>query len=165
MIQLRTIEQADPQEIQEMANNKAVAINLRDAFPHPYTLADANFFLELCSNGALGKVFALYADEVFVGVGSLIPQTGEHRINAEIGYWLGEAYWGKGYATEAVKQLVAFAFNDLGLTRVYAYIFSFNTASMRVLEKCGFQAEAVLKDSIIKEGIIYDEHLYSIRKR
>ncbi len=71
-------------------------------------------------------------------------------------------HWGNGYATEAVKQLVAIAFNQLGIHRVYVKIFEYNVASMRVLEKIGFEKEAIIKLSVIKEGRIFNEYIYSI---
>ena len=91
-----------------------------------------------------------------------IPQSDVYRINAEIGYWIGEQYWRNGYATEAVKQLVALAFNQLGINRIYVDVFEYNVASMRVLEKIGFEKEAIIKLSVIKEGRIFNEYIYSI---
>ncbi|TDO21266.1 GNAT family N-acetyltransferase [Pedobacter duraquae] len=162
MIELKTIQDISPKDIQQLANNYAVKKNLRDSFPFPYSIEDATSFLELVSAGQLGHVFAIVSNNKFIGVGSLIPQNNEHRFNAEIGYWIGELYWGSGYATEAVNLLVQFAFGNLNMSRVYAYIYDFNIASMRVLEKSGFYKEGVLRSSIIKEGKLYDEHLYSI---
>lgn len=164
MIRLQDTTQTTPEEIQRLANNHAIAINLRDAFPYPYTIEDAATFLELAANGALGKVYGVYDGDIFVGCCSLIPQQDIYRLKAEIGYWIGEPYWGKGYATEVVKLLLNIAFEELNLSRVYAHIFEFNKGSMRVLEKAGFHKEAIIKSSIIKEGKIFDEHLYSIRK-
>ncbi len=164
MIRLQDINLAKPEEIQHLANNHTIAVNLRDVFPHPYTIEDTISFIGLASNGSLGHVFGIFNDNIFVGVCSLIPQQDVYRINAEIGYWIGEPYWGKGYATETVKQLVEFAFQKLNLHRVYAYIFEYNDASMRVLEKAGFMKEAIIKQSIVKDGKLFDEHLYSIRK-
>ncbi len=165
MIELRDINQASPAEIQRLANNHAIAKNLRDVFPFPYALEDAQHFLELAANDKLGKVFGIYHQDIFIGTGRLVPGQDVYRINAEVGYWIGEDYWGKGYATSAVNLMVEYAFKELGLLRVYACVFSFNTASMRVVEKAGFEREAVIKSSIIKEGNVYDEYLYSIRKR
>jgi RimJ/RimL family protein N-acetyltransferase len=164
MIRLQNIDIATPEIIQRLANNHAIAVNLRDVFPHPYTLEDAITFLELVKGGSLGYVFGIYSDEIFVGCCSLTPQQDVYRISAEIGYWIGEPHWGKGYATEAIKLLVDYAFHELNLLRVYAYVFEYNTASMQVLEKVGFEKDAVIKSSIIKEGQIFDEHLHGIRK-
>jgi len=74
------------------------------------------------------------------------------------------ALLGKGYATDAVRQCLKFAFEELNLLRVYANIYEYNIGSMKVLEKVGFEKEAIIKSSVIKEGKIIDEHLYSIRK-
>jgi RimJ/RimL family protein N-acetyltransferase len=165
MIQLRNISTATPEEIQKLANNHAIAVNLRDAFPYPYTLEDAVTYLDLAANGIFGHVFGIYDNDTFVGCCSLIPQNDVYRINAEIGYWIGEPYWGKGYATDAVRQCLKFAFEELNLLRVYANIYEYNIGSMKVLEKVGFEKEAIIKSSIMKEGKIFDEHLYSIRKQ
>ena len=121
-------------------------------------------FIELAKTGALGLVFAIYSENEFIGCCSLNQQNDVYRINAEIGYWIGEPYWGNGYAAEAIKQLVEIAFNQEPIQRVYANIFEYNMASMRVLEKVGFEKEAIIKSSIIKEGRIFDEHIYSMRK-
>lgn len=164
MIRLQNIAKASSEDIQRLANNHAIAINLRDAFPYPYTIEDTATFLELAANGVLGRVYGVYDGDIFVGCCSLIPQQDVYRLNAEIGYWIGEPYWDKGYATEVVKLLLNVAFEELNLSRVYAHIFEFNKGSMRVLEKAGFHKEAIIKSSIIKEGKIFDEHLYSIRK-
>jgi ribosomal-protein-alanine N-acetyltransferase len=164
MVQLRNINTVSSSEIQQLANNYAIKKNLRDFFPFPYSVEDAAYFIESAATGAMGHVFALHAEDVFIGIGSLIQQTHEHRINAEIGYWIGEPYWGKGYATAAVKQLIGFAFEELGLLRIYAGVYDYNVASMRVLEKAGFQKEAIMHSSVIKDGKLHDEHVYSIRK-
>lgn len=165
MIQLRNVNTATPEEIQKLANNHAIAVNLRDTFPYPYTVEDAVTYLELAANGVLGHVFGIYDNDTFVGCCSLIPQNDVYRINAEIGYWIGEPYWGRGYATDAVRQCLKFAFEELNLLRVYANICEYNIGSMKVLEKAGFEKEAIIKSSIMKEGKIFDEYLYSIRKQ
>jgi len=121
--------------------------------------------LNLAANGVFGHVFGIYDNDTFVGCCSLIPQNDVYRINAEIGYWIGEPYWGRGYATDAVRQCFKFAFEELNLLRVYANIYEYNIGSMKVLEKVGFEKEAIIKSSVIKEDKIIDEHLYSIRKQ
>lgn len=80
-------------------------------------------------------MFGIYSENEFIGCCSLNPQSDVYRINAEVGYWIGEPYWRNGYATETVKLLVEMAFNQLGMQRVYANIFEYNIASMKVLEK------------------------------
>ena len=161
MIQLCKIENESPWVISKLANNYEIAKNLRDIFPHPYTIDNAVSFIELAKTGELGLVFGIYSENEFIGWN---PQSDVYRINAEVGYWIGEPYWRNGYATETVKLLVEMAFNQLGMQRVYANIFEYNIASMKVLEKVGFEKEATIKSSVIKKGQIFDEHIYSIRK-
>lgn len=162
MIILKSLTTVSAVEIQRLADNYAVSRNLRDSFPHPYTLDDAQYFKDLVSTGDLGHVFALFAEDTFVGVGSMILHEGAE--SGEIGYWLGEPFWGKGYATQAAEQLVAYAFQTLALKQVYAYVFAFNKASKRVLEKVGFQEESLLTQSALKEGTLHDEYRLHIQR-
>ena len=162
LITLKNIPEVQAKEIAALANNRAVSRNLRDAFPYPYSEADGIAFLELCKAGGAGHNYGIFnEDDVFVGTCGIIPKKDIYRITAEVGYWIGQPYWGRGYATQAVKQLADIAFNDLKLIRIYAEVFGRNAASMRVLEKAGFTLEAVLKKNMIKEGEIMDSYLYS----
>ena len=161
-ITLKDIQAASPKEIAALANNKAVWRNLRDAFPYPYTEDDAVKFLNLCKTGDCGYNYGIYnQDNIFVGTCGIIPKNGIYRFTAEIGYWIGEPYWGRGYATQALKQLADIALNDLKFIRIYAEVFGFNDASKRVLEKAGFTLEAVLKKNMVKEDKIMDSYIYS----
>jgi len=81
--------------------------------------------------------------------------------SAEIGYWVGEPFRNKGIVTAAVKLMTEYGFNTLNLIRVHTGIFEYNTASMRVLEKNGFDKEGVFKRSVFKNGKIWDEHRYA----
>ena len=84
-----------------------------------------------------------------------------YRESAEIGYWLGAPYWGKGIATKAVALVTHYGFETLRLNRIFTGVFSFNKASMRVLEKNGFTKEGIFKRAVVKNGITYDEHRYA----
>ncbi|WP_374165348.1 GNAT family N-acetyltransferase [Arcticibacter sp. MXS-1] len=161
MVRLNSILSVDPESLQQLANNKNIAQNLMDVFPHPYTLDHARSFLERAAKGMAGHVFGIFDDATFVGVGSVIPKEDVYRLNAEIGYWLGEPYWGKGYGTEAVKLLTQYGFETLQLIRMYAGVFAGNTPSMRVLERAGFRQEAILRSAVIKNGKVLDQYLYS----
>ena len=86
------------------------------------------------------------------------------RISAEIGYWLGVAAWGRGLATDAVKAATAYAFDELGLERVFAVANTRNRASARVLEKCGYLLEGTMRRTAIKEGIVLDQFMYAALK-
>jgi RimJ/RimL family protein N-acetyltransferase len=82
-------------------------------------------------------------------------------VSAEIGYWLAEPFWGRGIATEAVKAMTTYAIAKHALTRVYARVADWNTASVRVLEKAGYALEARLRRSAIKEGRVIDQLQYA----
>ena len=162
-IQLGSLLATIPEALQQIADSEAVARNLRDMFPHPYTLDDARMFFENVKQGKMGYVYGIYRNfEELVGVVSMTQGRDVNRYSAEVGYFIGEQYWNKGYATEALKMLPAIARLNLGLIRLYATVFDFNQASMRVLEKAGFTEEGILKSSAIKNGNVIDEHLYAL---
>ena len=162
-IQLGSLLATTPEALQRIADSKAVARNLRDMFPHPYTLDDAKMFIENVKQGKMGYVYGIYHNfEELVGVISMIPGRDVNRCSAEVGYFIGEQYWNKGYATEALKMLPTIAHHNFGLIRLYATVFDFNQPSMRVLEKAGFTKEGILKSSAIKNGKVIDEHLYAL---
>jgi RimJ/RimL family protein N-acetyltransferase len=99
-------------------------------------------------------------------VGAIGVRPGEdvNRLSAEIGYWLGEEYWNRGIVTEAVLAVTNYAFATLGLVRLYADVFEWNAASMRVLEKAGFQKEGVLRKSAMKDHQLVDQVVYAMVK-
>ena len=143
------------------ANSRAVWLNLRDRFPHPYTLADAETWVRFASAQEPETNFAIEIDgEAVGGLGFILRQNIE-RCSAEIGYWLGEAVWGRGIATTAVRAATGYAFPTYGLTRIYAVVFERNLASCRVLEKAGYVLEGRLRRSAIKDGQVLDQFLYA----
>ena len=143
------------------ANNPKIAANLRDQFPHPYTRHDGLDFLEYARSQEPECSFAIeFGGEVVGGVGFHLGRD-IARISAEMGYWLGEEFWGQGLATRAVTAVSEWAFDNYKLTRVYAFVFSHNVASIRVLEKSGFEREGLLRRSAIKNGIVLDQILFA----
>jgi [ribosomal protein S5]-alanine N-acetyltransferase len=146
------------------ANNYKIWRNLRDSFPHPYTLADAKQWISFAQQQSPQTLFAVDVGGEAVGSIGLFPKSDIERLSAEIGYWIGEATWGKGIATAAVRTLSTYGFKELGLTRIFAVPLISSTASMtmRVLEKAGYVREGVLRRSAIKEGIVVDQVLYAI---
>jgi RimJ/RimL family protein N-acetyltransferase len=143
------------------ANNRKVWLNLRDRFPHPYTARDARSFLKSVIGARVETSFAIEVDGAAVGGIGFHVQSDVERIGAEIGYWLGEAYWGRGIATAAVRAVTEHALATPGLWRVFALPFADNRASARVLEKAGFTVEGRLRSSAIKDGRILDQLLYA----
>ena len=158
-----SILKATPEALQRIADSKLVARNLRDAFPHPYTLDDAVAFLDNVRLGKMGIVYGMFLNSgELVGVISLTPGRDVNRYSAEVGYFVGEQYWNRGYATEALMLVVNFAQHRHGFKRLFATVFDFNLASMRVLEKAGFKKEGIMKSSAVKDEKVIDEHLYGL---
>ena len=154
--------QEDAEALVRHANNPRIAGNLRDAFPHPYSLTDARSWLKAVSTDPSSVVLALEIDGEAAGGIGLTPMSDVYRLNGEVGYWLSEKHWGKGIMTEAVAALVEHAFTKTGLMRLFAGVFENNPSSMRVLEKNGFVRESVHKRAVIKEGIRMDEHYFAL---
>lgn len=163
-IHLRPWTSADLENLVKYANNKKIFDNLRDMFPHPYTLEDGRQFIERVTKDNPTQVFAIEVDGEAVGSVGIFPQSDIHRKNAEIGYWLGEPYWGRGIATEAVKQIIEYGFATFDISRIWAVPFPTNLGSQRVLEKAGLHFEARLEMAIFKNGQYLDELIYSIRR-
>lgn len=161
IITLRAFREEDADIITPIANNAKIASNLRDGFPHPYTIDDAKIFIENAQKQNPLGLFAIEFEGDYVGNIGLTLGEDVYRKSAEIGYFIGEKYWGKGLTTRAVKLIVHYGFNDLGLVRIDTGIFDYNKASMRVLEKCGFHKEAIFEKAIFKNGKIIDEHRYA----
>lgn len=160
-ISLRRLEMKDKEKLAFLANNKKVFDNLRDYFPHPYTEKNAEDFIQMTGQENPAMTFAIEYEGQICGVAGLVAQPDVYRKTAEIGYWIGELFWNKGIATIAVKLLTDYAFKQLDFIRIHTGIFEYNTASMKVLERNGYEKDGVFKRSIIKNGVICDEHRYS----
>jgi RimJ/RimL family protein N-acetyltransferase len=133
---------------------------MRDLFPSPYTIEDAERFIALATGPSPNLFLAIEVRGEAVGGIGIHPLEDVHRGTAEIGYWLAEPFWGQGIVTDAVRALVPVAFERTGVGRIQAGFFSNNPASMRVLEKCGFVREAVHRNAITKNGMVMDEVMY-----
>lgn len=159
---LRPWQWGDEASIVRHADNRRVWMNLRDAFPHPYTSEDAMVWIAVAIEQSPVTSFAIVVDGEPVGGVGLIVQPDVERCAAEIGYWLGEAYWGRGIMTAAVRAATTYGFDVLGVERIFAGVFEWNTASMRVLAKAGYGREAVLRRSAIKDGQVIDRVIYAV---
>jgi RimJ/RimL family protein N-acetyltransferase len=135
---------------------------LRDRFPHPYTAADAERWIRQATQATPETHFAIAVAEEAVGGVGLDLKTDVHRRSAELGFWLGEAFWGRGIATEVARAMTDFAFSNFDLCRVYAEVFEWNPASVRVLEKVGYSFEGRLRKSVTKDGQTIDQMVYAI---
>lgn len=161
---LRPWQRNDLPALVKYANNKKIADRLRDAFPHPYTASDGKAFIKSCMKAKPTNVFAIEIGGEAAGAIGYFRQTDVHRLNAEIGYWLGEPYWGQGITPKAIQLLAHYIFESQEILRLYAMVFGTNLASQRVLEKAGFAKEAILKNSIFKNGNLENEVVYALLK-
>jgi ribosomal-protein-alanine N-acetyltransferase len=159
---IRPWRHGDEQSLVRHANNRKIWLNVRDRFPHPYTLADAEKWIKHATTEKSSADFAIAVDDAAVGGISIFLQTDIFRRSAEIGYWLGEEFWGRGIATEAVRAMTEYAFSNYDICRIYAGVFEWNPASMRVLEKAGYEFESRAKKSATKDGQTIDEFIYAI---
>lgn len=164
LFRLRPWQAEDAAALAKHANNHNVARNLRDGFPFPYTMSDAKKWLDKIGESGSDMILAIEIDGEACGGIGIFGGKDVYRYNGEIGYWLSEIHWGRGIMTDAVAALVDFAFQETKWLRLFATVFQHNTASMRILEKCGFQHEAIHRKTVMKEGELLDEHLYAIRK-
>lgn len=152
---------SDRESLVRHANNRKVWRNLKDRFPHPYTDADANAWLELAATRPEATGWAIeVAGEAAGGVG-LVPLTDVHSRTAHIGYWLGEAHWGRGIMSQVIAAVSEQALATRGFLRLEAPVFAWNPASIRVLEKCGFSREGIMRNSVFKDGQLIDSVLYA----
>jgi len=165
-IKLRKFRKGDEISLQKNINNRMIyryTLNI----PYPYSMKDAKVFMSKClANYGKRKKTKIHLavthnDEVIGGIG--LNEIKGHR--AELGYWLGKKYWGKGIMTNAVKQMTQKSFNEFSLKRVYAFVFPKNKASARVLEKAGYQYEGTLRKHACKKGKFRDEMIFGKLKR
>jgi len=149
-----------------LANDRRVWLGLRDAFPNPYGLEDARQFIAMASAKTPPTFFAItLSGAVAGGIGYTLHPDVE-RIGAEVGYWLGFEYWGRGIATRALEAVTRHAFAaHPELRRLYAVPYASNPASARVLTKAGYRCEGTLRESAIKDGQVLDQWMYSILRR
>ncbi len=162
---LATLRLSDASMLAALANNKKIWDNLRDYIPFPYRESDAISFIAHTQKEKPQQTFAIKYEDRLCGVIGLVIQQDIYRRSAEMGFWLGEAFWGQGIATQAVALINRYAFGELKLVRLYSGVFDYNTASMRVLEKNGYQREGILRKAVYKNGALHDEHRFAIINR
>jgi [ribosomal protein S5]-alanine N-acetyltransferase len=158
---LRRWASGDEQPLVLQANDKAIWRNLLAGFPHPYTLQDAEFWIHHAAEAAPSLHLCIEVDGLVAGGIGVIVGTGTEEKTGQFGYWLGRSFWGRGIATAAAKAMVRYAATSLPVVRLQAPVFAWNPVSMRVLEKAGFEREAVLRKSVFKDGELIDSVLYA----
>ncbi len=158
---LRNFLATDAQSVALNANHFEIWKGVRDVFPFPYTLSDAESFITYTNSTVTERIFAIDVDGSAVGAIGLHLKNDIYRYCGEIGYWIGPDFMKRGIATGAVELVVNMAFNDFNLLRLYAEVFEGNIASIRVLEKNGFNLEATHKSAIFKDNCVRNLLVFS----
>jgi RimJ/RimL family protein N-acetyltransferase len=160
---LRALVPEDATALVVHADNPAVARNMFDGFPQPYDIAAATAWASHEANsGEFGRVWAIVVDGGLVGCIGVKQDNGWLRCNAEIGYWIGEAYWRRGIASDALRQVTDWVFAAVpDITRLCAGVIAGNEASQAVARKCGYVREGVLPQSAIKDGAVVDRVVWA----
>ena len=162
-LQIRPWRVGDEEALAQIANNRKIWRNLTDQFPHPYTLEDAKEWIASASEPSdhAHHEAVLVGDELVGGVGfRRLPDLSTRT--AEIGYWIGEPFWGRGYATEALRISTETAWREFDFVRLQAHVLGWNAASFRVLEKAGYTHEATLRRNGYKDGEVCDLIIYAL---
>ncbi len=160
-IVLKPYSLSDTEDLTRIANNAQIAGNMRDMFPHPYTVQDAENYIKLRLEDRIQSVFGIIYNGELAGSIGLHLQQDVYRLSAELGYFVGEPYWNKGIATQAIALITRYGFENLHLNRIFARVFANNKASMRVLEKNNYVLEGIKKKAIVKNNRILDEYFYA----
>lgn len=163
-IQLRPLTREDARQVVDYANNKRVSGNVKDSFPYPYTIKDADFFYESTKANPDLIVFSIHYKGKPVGNIGVEREGDVYRYRAEIGMFIGEPFWNKGIGSKVIPLFCKYLFEHTDLVRIYATIFAFNTASIKMIEKCGFEFEGIAKKAVFKSGKFWDEYRYALIK-
>ena len=162
---LRPWQLSDIESLAKYANNKDLTTYFTNRFPIPYTENDAKNFIEMAINDSPMLKYAIEIGGEAIGGIDFHPQADVLCKNIEIGYWIGEPFWGKGIMTEVVKQIIPIGFERFDVTRIYAKVFEGNIGSQKVLENAGFTLEARFENIIYKYDTFQDELIYGVRRQ
>ncbi len=158
---LRAWREGDAPSLAAHADNERVWRWMSDSFPHPYTQAIAEHWVARGHVDIGGTHWAIALEDRAVGGCGVIPQPGPLRCSAEVGWWLGEPYWGRGVVGRVAAVLAQQAFADPAISRVFAPVHAGNLRSMRVAEKAGFVLEGVQPQSAVKAGRVIDRWIWA----
>jgi RimJ/RimL family protein N-acetyltransferase len=159
-IVLRPWKKEDAQQLASIANNRNVWVNVRDRFPHPYTVMDAIQWIQMQSNEKPVQNFCIEFNGKVAGSIGVLPKDDVYRKTIEIGYFVGEPFWSKSIATKAVQLMIEYIELQFDVVRIFAEVFEHNKASMSILRKNGFYLESIRKKAVIKDGVIMDDYVW-----
>lgn len=163
-LELRPFTTADIDSIAKYANNLNIEKWLRDGFPYPYTLDDAKNFIMPLIDMESPNIFAISLDGEAIGSIGVFFQENVYKKSAEIGYWLGEPFWGKGIMSSSIRFLTQYLFSQYDLVRLFSEPYSDNIGSRKALEKAGYIYEGTKKMSVYKHGAFHDSCIYAAIK-
>jgi RimJ/RimL family protein N-acetyltransferase len=159
-VYLRQLKMEDAMELTTIANNKKIWLNVRDRFPHPYHLKNALEWINHTLQKNPQENFAIICNGSIAGIVGVLPKEDVYRKSIEIGYFIGEPFWGKGIATVAVALLLEYVTKTFDVVRIYAEVFEHNKASMKVLENNGFTLESIRKRMVVKNDQVMDDYVW-----
>lgn len=159
-VTIRPWQKQDAQSLASVANNRKIWNNVRDQLPNPYTVMDALQWMNHIKDQQPAQNLAIVLNGVVVGSIGCKLQEDVYRKSIEIGYFVGEEYWGKGIATIAVDLFLAYLIKNFQPIRVYAEVFEYNQSSMNVLKKNGFFLESIRRKAAIKNNEIVDDYVW-----
>jgi [ribosomal protein S5]-alanine N-acetyltransferase len=159
-VQIRPWRPEDASVLATICNNKKIWLNVRDRFPHPYTVGNAVEWIAFTLHQKPIQNMAITYNEKIAGSIGVMLKDDVYRKSIEIGYFVGEEFWGKGIATAAVDLIIGYIKAHFDIIRVYAEVFDHNTASMKVLEKNGFHLEGIRERAVVKNNIVMDDHIW-----
>ena len=161
---LRKWQYTDSKSIAQVANNPNIAKNLRNTFPHPYSIEDAEWYVNDCisKEGKNQITRAIEVDGKAVGSIGIFIKNDVYQKSGELGYWLAEDYWRKGITSKAVEIICKEAFATFDIIRIFAEPYEYNAGSRGVLEKAGFKYEGTMRNGVYKNGNVFSYCMYSI---
>ena len=157
---LRPLTDNDADSLARQLNNKKVWDNLRDALPYPYTSQDAAWFINFQQNDPLLTCYGIVVDGEVVGNIGFTRSEDIERFTAEVGYYIGEDYWGQGIMSAALSEAVEDYFKTTEVVRLFATPFDYNKASAKVLEKAGFTLKCIFTKGVYKNAQFVDMLYY-----
>ncbi len=163
-LSLRGFHAADAHDIQKLAGSYAVA-EMTLNIPHPYSDGMAESWMaghQLDFESGAGVVFAMIDSQSRNLIGAVGLRVTKRFSRAELGYWVGKPYWGKGYATEASEALIRYGFKEMQLNKICATHMTRNPASGRVMQKIGMEQEGILKQHALKWDQFVDMVAYGL---
>lgn len=162
---LRPWTMEDLNSLVRYANNYKIAKNLTNKFPFPYTEENGRGFIEFALSQEPNHIRAIDVNGEAVGGIGIHPKGDIECKNAEMGYWIGEPFWGKGIMTKAIIQMIDYGFDNFEIDRIFARPFGSNIGSQKALEKAGFTLEGRFEKTLYKFGEYEDELIYAVRRK